>query len=64
MKIEQYLPFESCENCKDYVMKVDDVYLTSEYGGEKHVVIRCKKAANCKRKKECPLMKEDSNVNV
>ena len=52
MKIDQYLPCELCEDCKDYVMKVDDVYLTSEFGGEKHVVIRCKKAANCKRAKE------------
>ena len=53
MKIDTKLPFEHCEKCKEFVLKVNDCYQIFNSGNSQHViVVRCKNEWLCKQLKE------------
>lgn len=52
MIIEKTLPFDECENCKDFIMDVNEQTMSYADGGSHLVLmVRCKNANKCKRPK-------------
>ena len=49
MQITTKLPFDCCENCSEFVLKVDDnfIHLSNGYNC-REITVRCKNAGKCK----------------
>ena len=63
MEIRKDLPFPYCDECEEFVLKVDDHLLFYGNGSERVLTVRCKNANKCLHLKRNLDRKEAENAD-
>ena len=53
MKITESLPFDHCQDCKEFVLSVkEQIYYSADKASHRELVVQCKNAWLCRQLKE------------